>query len=633
MSSQPENNPQQAGHKHSTQPEHPNKKGVQPRQMQREMGRNMGRSMGGQRSHPLDALVQAKMERSFHQDFSDVKVTENSAEAENMGALAFTQGQDVHFAPGQYNPTSGAGQELIGHELTHVVQQQQGRVKANQQAKGVAVNDDPALEQEADVMGRKAAAGKNAKVVSSTKGSIQKASSKDEIEKLAKQVYNAIKGAGTDEEAIHQVLNHGPQLIRDVILYYNQNYNTLSGKGMVQDIINDTSGGTLELMLYQIKRAGVAIPESKVDNNISIVKEGLTADKTNVQPGTTVKYAAPDGYESYKWIVLNNPYASEIADRNEAWYESVVPIYEGPSRQNWSGTWDYPGVHTVACRVKNSNGQIFYLERQEVVGSFAEDIPKEHVSYEILAHHVAYIESKEQILQEKNTVNLLTQWGYDVKGIKVINGAYDLNLTIIPALEGQSPVIAFRGTSSVTDVLTDLDKPGPGYYQYYLNKDLIADVFNSLSQKTIVTGHSLGGALAQYAAVEFPGKINSVVTFQSPGINIAKAIQFNNYAVDQRPEVTHHIANNDVVDLAGDMHIEGDFYLHQLKNYVDQLSAHTTFIFTSPAFKEFRALMGLPDNYYKNTVGKEMLKDQFFIEKFNRHPNPVKKAIIESIRG
>ena len=79
--------------------------------------------------------------------------------ATSLGALAYTQGTNIHFAPGQYQPDSRQGQELLGHELTHVVQQAQGRVQATGQAKGVAINSDPALEHEADVMGTRAARG------------------------------------------------------------------------------------------------------------------------------------------------------------------------------------------------------------------------------------------------------------------------------------------------------------------------------------------------------------------------------------------------------------------------------------------------------------------------------------------
>ena len=43
----------------------------------------------------------------------------NFCKAEEIGALAYAQGTDIHFAPGQYNPECQEGQKLIGHELTH----------------------------------------------------------------------------------------------------------------------------------------------------------------------------------------------------------------------------------------------------------------------------------------------------------------------------------------------------------------------------------------------------------------------------------------------------------------------------------------------------------------------------------
>ncbi len=110
---------------------------------------------GGQ---PLHAGVQAQMETSFGADFSGVRVHDNSAQASSIGALAYTQGDSVHFAPGQYDPGSQGGRELIGHELTHVVQQREGRV-ATPQAQGAAINGDGALEAEADAMGIAAARG------------------------------------------------------------------------------------------------------------------------------------------------------------------------------------------------------------------------------------------------------------------------------------------------------------------------------------------------------------------------------------------------------------------------------------------------------------------------------------------
>lgn len=104
---------------------------------------------------PLPSEVRTKMETAFGTDFSDVRV-HIGHEASSLGAIAYTWGTNIHFAPGQYNPHTIQGQKLLGHELWHVVQQKAGRV-TNPFGGGVAVVQDHALEAEADRMGIKAA--------------------------------------------------------------------------------------------------------------------------------------------------------------------------------------------------------------------------------------------------------------------------------------------------------------------------------------------------------------------------------------------------------------------------------------------------------------------------------------------
>ncbi|WP_176220714.1 DUF4157 domain-containing protein [Cohnella massiliensis] len=105
---------------------------------------------------PLE--VQAKMEMAMDADFSDVTIHPNSASAAQVGALAYAQGTDIHFAPGQYDPFSRKGQQMIGHELAHVVQQKAGRVApTGRTASGALLNESPHLEKEADALGAKAA--------------------------------------------------------------------------------------------------------------------------------------------------------------------------------------------------------------------------------------------------------------------------------------------------------------------------------------------------------------------------------------------------------------------------------------------------------------------------------------------
>lgn len=106
----------------------------------------------------LPPNVEAEMEASFGADFSAVRVRQDSR-ADSLGALAYTQGSDIHIAPGQYDPHTRGGKELLGHELAHVLQQSDGRVASTGAVNGVPLNDDPALEREADDLGARAARG------------------------------------------------------------------------------------------------------------------------------------------------------------------------------------------------------------------------------------------------------------------------------------------------------------------------------------------------------------------------------------------------------------------------------------------------------------------------------------------
>ncbi|MEH2027375.1 eCIS core domain-containing protein [Nostoc sp.] len=75
--------------------------------------------------------IREPMEQAFGADFSGVKVhTDGQSDQLNQSiqARAFTTGQDVFFRQGEYNPGSRGGQELLAHELTHVVQQNGGAV-------------------------------------------------------------------------------------------------------------------------------------------------------------------------------------------------------------------------------------------------------------------------------------------------------------------------------------------------------------------------------------------------------------------------------------------------------------------------------------------------------------------------
>lgn len=98
----------------------------------------------------LPGPVRLRMEKRLGIDLAAVRVhrdTVAAAAAQTLQARAFTLGQDIFFAAGAFEPESQEGQELLVHELTHVVQAYQGRI-AQGDALAVSHPSDP-LEQEA----------------------------------------------------------------------------------------------------------------------------------------------------------------------------------------------------------------------------------------------------------------------------------------------------------------------------------------------------------------------------------------------------------------------------------------------------------------------------------------------------
>jgi hypothetical protein len=89
--------------------------------------------------------LKAGVENLSGYSLDNVRVHYNSPKPAQLQALAYTQGTEIHVAPGQ--------EKHLPHEAWHVVQQMQGRVKPMMQMKGVQINNDEGLEKEADVMG------------------------------------------------------------------------------------------------------------------------------------------------------------------------------------------------------------------------------------------------------------------------------------------------------------------------------------------------------------------------------------------------------------------------------------------------------------------------------------------------
>ncbi len=82
------------------------------------------------RGQEMPDSVKSYFEPRFGQDFGSVRLHRDSRAAElaqSLNARAFTVGRDIVFGAGEYAPHSLEGKRLIAHELTHVLQQSDGR--------------------------------------------------------------------------------------------------------------------------------------------------------------------------------------------------------------------------------------------------------------------------------------------------------------------------------------------------------------------------------------------------------------------------------------------------------------------------------------------------------------------------
>ena len=112
------------------------------------------------RGRPLPPAVRERMEQAFGHDFDHVRIhtdPEAARTARELEAHAFASEADIWFGPGEFQPDTPRGEHLLAHELGHVVQADQGRLRAT--GSGLQVSDpSDHSELEAETMARQAVA-------------------------------------------------------------------------------------------------------------------------------------------------------------------------------------------------------------------------------------------------------------------------------------------------------------------------------------------------------------------------------------------------------------------------------------------------------------------------------------------
>ncbi len=196
-----------------------------------------------------------------------------------------------------------------------------------------------------------------------------------------------------------------------------------------------------------------------------------------------------------------------------------------------------------------------------------------HGLFEFLAKDVAYRD-----WSEGNTVDL-QQLGFHQSIVLTIDRVFRDNVTGFDAfglyVEGDNPsnvepILAVRGSVDfLTDWFDDFNPSGVGVGQFEANRVEILAWLRDISRRTAlrpsITGHSLGGALAQLVASEYTRQasenlsetlfLDELITFNSPAVARRYADQFRSDFV--RGGVMHYITNGDPVSMAGEAFLKG----------------------------------------------------------------------------
>ena len=254
----------------------------------------------------------------------DVRVHYNSSKPATVQALAYTQGTDIHVAPGQ--------EKHLPHEAWHVAQQMSGRVAPTTNINGMPVHDNAGLEHEADVMGEKAMQRKEKKHPPPQKKSFynrnvqrikyqyqtgkKKYDNKDA--KTFEELYNNINEKG------FQILFNGEytwitdELKKQLIFYYNEDF---FGKIPLLDSYENFDG----LIKYLSTETEMIIHNGKFDTDAEKIKKlalkenSLTelsksafaevknfASKTNAREDTFTTFVQNLNFTNYAKIGLKN---------------------------------------------------------------------------------------------------------------------------------------------------------------------------------------------------------------------------------------------------------------------------------------------------------------------------------------
>lgn len=289
------------------------RKPIKEGELDSDLSNTINQARGG--GQPLPDRLRGSMESAFQSDFGGVRVhSDQQSDTLNRSvqAKAFTLGNDIYFKKGNYQPGSSSGQELLAHELTHVVQQGGARTRGVQTKLTLGPAGDR-YEQEADRVAKQVVSGLNrptvqraprARVQLKAASTLQRKLSLNPLnwfksdEQIAKEKEKAEKQKTAKEADVKTSLEEASQYERRLGKY----------------VFNHPTANTAAKTVNE-KLVSALVPEFKAEDEAQQKIIGQTFG------GTGVKYAGNVGQEfADVWGVLQS---GNLRERMTATYNAM----------------------------------------------------------------------------------------------------------------------------------------------------------------------------------------------------------------------------------------------------------------------------------------------------------------------
>jgi predicted chitinase len=239
---------------------------------------------------------------------------------------------------------------------------------------------------------------------------------------------------------------------------------------------------------------------------------------------------------------------AKVLTANNAWGN----LFKAPDLTKQSPDATKPGVTPSRTTQRSALG----LQRDIAPPSKAK---VHNMTYDTLLEAMAVSMGYKDELDQKDE-NLLKQFGYSHSANNIGEAGLQTRLFYPSQKSYPHAVLVFRGTEAglnaegARDIIADVDPIGPGHSQWRDNKASIKRTLEYAVERTRsrvwVTGHSLGGAIAQYAGANFPDLVGRIITFQAPAItgrDVGELEKHNHKNPKKRVDSTHYEVEGDLV--------------------------------------------------------------------------------------